>query len=130
MSAKKNFGKFTRRCRTLFDAGLALAKASTPKEFAGPWRASLGKLVIEAEEKKCVAETKKKSETPEGSDSSEIALVIKIADKTIFSAQVVVRCKGQGARELVRLSERIEKYVPGKWENVLAAAFRILIKSL
>ncbi|HTM68384.1 MAG TPA: hypothetical protein VL426_03725 [Candidatus Binatia bacterium] len=118
MGKGKNIGKFTRRCRNLFDAGLAFAKANAPKDLPGPWRNSVGPLTVEAKEHR--------SGAPDRPDT-EIALSITVAGKTLFSAKVTIGHPGRGTEER---TERVEKYVPGKWETVLATAVRALIRSL
>jgi len=121
MNAKKRIGTFTKRCKEVFDAGLALAKASAPKDLVGPWKTLVGPVLVEAKEEK--------GGRPDRPDS-EITLVVKVAGKTLFSAQVYVLYKDKEAREPEHRSERVEKFIPGKWENVLATAFRIIRKSL
>jgi hypothetical protein len=118
MSAKKRIGRFTARCKDLFDAGVALAKSAAPKDLIGPWKNTVGPLLVEAKEEKGGTDDR---------PDQEITLVVKIAGKTIFSAQVYVRYAG---KTVEHRSERVEKFVPGKWEGVLATAFRVLMKSL
>lgn len=115
---RKRIGKFTERCRDLFEAGVALAKANAPKDLPGPWRNTVGPVVVEAKEEK--------GGTPDRPDT-EIALTVKIAGKTLFSAQVYVRYAGEKPEHR---SERVEKFIPGKWESVLATAFRVLMRGL
>ena len=107
-NTRKRIGKFTERCQDLFEAGVALAKANAPKDLPGPWRNAVGPLVVEAKEEK--------GGTPDRPDA-EITVTVKVAGKTLFSAQVYVRYSG---KEVEHRSERVEKFVPGKWESVLA----------
>jgi len=117
-NTRKRIGKFTERCQDLFEAGVALAKANAPKDLPGPWRNAVGPLVVEAKEEK--------GGTPDRPDA-EITVTVKVAGKTLFSAQVYVRYSG---KEVEHRSERVEKFVPGKWESVLATAFRVLSKAI
>ena len=116
MGTRRRILKFTERCKKLFDAGVAIAKAAAPDDLVGPWKRAIGPLLVEAKE-----EAGGSRERPD----KEVSLTIKVAGKTLFSAQVFVR--HSGGREEHR-SERVEKFVPGKWEQALAAALEILKK--
>lgn len=116
MDPTKRLRRFTRRCKRLFDAGLAVAKAAAPDDLVGPWKRAVGPMVVEAREER--------GGTTERPDQ-EVSLVVKVAGKTLFSAQVYVRFSGK--REEHR-SERVERFIPGRWERALSAALKILTK--
>ena len=114
MGRRRQLRKFTARCKSLFDAGVALAKDSGTQELLGRWRATVGPLVVVAREEKGGTASQ---------PDCELSLTVKIAGKTLFSAQVFVRYSDKGPEHR---SERVEKFVPGRWEEALATAFRLL----
>lgn len=118
MSARKRLEKFTEHCRDLFDAGVTPAKVSAPKDLKGRWETVAGQMFVEAEEEK--------GGKPDHPDS-EMALIVKVAGKTLFSAQAHVR---YADKKPERSSERVEKFVLDRWKQALRAAFALLAKRL